>query len=161
LYENCSSVSLIAVSSGFAARFAFLLLSQISIITSGNFSFSINLVGPWNAYDSVRTFSTCTIKEFTTKDGGLPDFPMGEQGKDHDIGLSVSETLSRTRNSGSGGSSNQVDLGVSSALAVSRRPNSWKGRLHRIMTRLAEFQADENPDERNLLKLRQENFSSE
>jgi hypothetical protein len=86
---------------------------------------------------------------------------MGEQGKDHRIGLSVSETLIRTRNPGTGSGSNQVDLGVSSAHAVSRQPTPWKGRIYRIITRLAEFQADENPEKWISLKFRQENFSFE
>jgi hypothetical protein len=58
-------------------------------------------------------------------------------------------------------SKNQTDLGVSSALEVSRRPNSWKRRIYRIMTRLAEFQVDENPEEWISFKLRNENFASE
>jgi hypothetical protein len=101
------------------------------------------------------------IGQFPMKDGRFPDFPMREQGKDHGIGLSVSETLIRTRNPGSGSVCNQANLGVSNALAVSCRPSPWKGRIYQIITRLTEFQVDENPDERISLKLRNENFSSE
>jgi hypothetical protein len=50
---------------------------------------------------------------------GGPDFPMGEPGKDEDIGLSVPATWISIRKTGSGAGSNQVDLGVSSALTVS------------------------------------------